>query len=281
VDRRSFLGVAAAGAATVVIGACSSSRGMDLVVVPNDWDFFAGRPYRLSILLADNKASGAPVTIDAPLTLRVGPQHGPLGPAMRMAVHTDGPEPNYAVTTYTFPAPGWYTLQARFRGHTASTPVQVIAPAQSETPVVGAPMRSVPTPTVADHRGVNPYCTQTPPCPFHEVSLDVALARRQPVALQFATPALCQSKFCGPVLLNLEAVAGGWARRVTFIHCEIYTDLTGATSTRPVQVWGLQHEPMLYLGSADGVIVGRIDNLYDRAEARSALTAAFGPPAAG
>jgi hypothetical protein len=98
------------------------------------------------------------------------------------------------------------------------------------------------------------------------------------VALQFATPALCQSKFCGPVLSNLVAVSGPWRNRVTFIHSEIYTDLSGQTGTKAVQAWGLQHEPMLYLGNAQGLIVARVDNLYDQVEARTVLTAAYGPP---
>jgi hypothetical protein len=247
-------------------------------VIPNDWDFFPGHPYRLSVLLADNNANGAPVTMTSPVTVRVGPQHGALGSPIPMQIHANGPEPSYALTTYTFPEAGWYTIEAEYKGHTASTPVQVIPPSQSATPVIGGHMVSVATPTVADHRGVNPYCTQQPPCPFHAASLDAALAGRQPVALQFATPALCQSKFCGPVLMNLESVAPSWQGRVTFIHSEIYTDLSGQQSTPAVTAWGLQHEPMLYLGDADGVIVDRIDNLYDKDEVRAALTRAYGSP---
>jgi hypothetical protein len=276
VDRRAFLGVLG----LTVIGACSSSSGgVELVLVPNDWDFIAGRPYRLSILLANNKAGGAPLALDGPVSIRVGPHGGALGPPMRMQIHAAGPEPNYANATYTFPSPGSYTLQATYKGRTATTPVDVIRPGDSATPVPGDRMRPVATPTVSDHLGVNPYCTQNPPCPFHAVSLDAALAQHQPVALLFATPALCQSRFCGPVLSNLQAVAKGWSNRVTFVHSEIYTDLTGNTPTKAVQVWGLQHEPMLYLGDAGGVIVARVDNLFDRAEATSALTAAYGPPA--
>ena len=282
VERRTFLALGLAGGGAALLTACgngkktsaggvtSSTGNPDLVVIPNDWDFMAGRPYRLAILLASNKNNGAPVTLDAPVTIRVGPHGGVLGPPMTMELHTDGPEPNYALTTYTFPTTGNYDLQATFKGTTATTPIQVIAPAQSATPVVGQKMISVPTPTVADHQGVNPYCTQQPACPFHQTSLDVALTSHQPVALLFATPALCQSRFCGPVLSNLVAVSGGWTGKVTFIHCEIYTDLTGNTGTKPVLAYGLQHEPMLYLADATGMIVDRIDNLFDRVEARAA-----------
>jgi hypothetical protein len=135
----------------------------------------------------------------------------------------------------------------------------------------------VATPTTADHQGVNPICTAQPPCPFHAVSLDTALAAHRPVALQFATPALCQSRFCGPVLSNLVTVSGPWSQRVTFIHAEIYTDLSGQAGTKAVAAWGLQHEPMLYLGDANGQIIARVDNLFDQDEARAVLTKAYGP----
>jgi len=222
--------------------------------------------------------------MDSPVTVRVAPEGGPFGPVIPLRIHSAGPEPTYAQTTYTFPKPGSYTLEVRFKGQTTTSPVQVIDPSQSANPVVGSKMISVPTPTVAAPRGVNPVCTQQPACPFHTTSLDAALAAHRPVALQFATPAFCQSKFCGPVLLNLQAVAKAWQARVTFIHCEIYRDDRGPTSaadgnlTAAVQAYNLQHEPMLYLADARGIVVDRIDNLYDQGEARSALTAAFGPP---
>jgi hypothetical protein len=275
-SRRSFLAGAAATVGTVVVAACSGGGGLDLVAVPNDWEFLSGSPYRVAVLLADNNGTGAPVAMTAPVMLRIATETGPWGPPIDMAIHTDGPEPNYALTTYRFPSPGNYRLEVRFKGHTAISPIQVIPPSQSATPVVGSKMISVATPTVTDHRGVNPYCTQIPPCPFHEVSLDVALTQKKPVVLQFATPALCQSKFCGPVLLNLQGVSKPWLDRVTFIHAEIYTNLSGQTTTPAVQAYNLQHEPMLYLADATGHVVTRIDNLYDRTEVAAALAAAYG-----
>ena len=79
----------------------------------------------------------------------------------------------------------------------------------------------------------------------------------------FATPALCQSRFCGPVLDNLVAVHQPFASKVTFIHCEIYTDLSGQTSTAPVLAYHLEHEPMLLLAGPDGVVRERIDDASD------------------
>ena len=281
-DRRSALRLALGGAALAAapgfLDACGGGSHSELVLLPNDWEFFSGMPYRLSFFVADNANNAAPVALDSALTLRIAPQGGAFGPPVDTVIHTNGPEPNYALATYTFPAPGTYNVRATFKGRTLALPLPVTAASASATPTVGQNMVSVPTPTTTDARGVKPICTEQPQCPFHAVSLDAALSAGKPVALQFATPALCQSKFCGPVLSNLVAASGPWRDRVTFIHSEIYTDLTGQTSTPAVTAWKLQHEPMLYLGDAGGKIVARIDNLYDQDEARAALTAAYGAP---
>jgi len=81
----------------------------------------------------------------------------------------------------------------------------------------------------------------------------------------------------GITVSNLTVVSGPWRSRVTFIHSEIYTDLTGQQSTNAVLKWGLQHEPMLYLSDGTGKIVARVDNLFDQDEAKAVLTAAYGP----
>ena len=291
VDRRFVLRLLGAGAGLTALSACGGGGGgnvgaaagggsasgggggssSSLVLVPNDWDFFAGMPYRVAFLVADNAHNGAPVALDSPLTLRISTTGAPPGPPIPTVIHANGPEAAYALATYTFPVPGTYEVTASFKGQTLSLPLPVTAPSASVTPTVGQQMTSVPTPTTADHMGVNPICTAQPPCPFHAVSLDAALAAHQPVALIFATPALCQSRFCGPVLANLAAVSGPWRSRVTFIHSEIYTDLTGQRGTPTVLAYHLQHEPLLLLAGADGIVRERIDNGYDRAEATSAL----------
>ncbi|MDO9174602.1 MAG: twin-arginine translocation signal domain-containing protein, partial [Actinomycetota bacterium] len=60
---------------------------------------------------------------------------------------------------------------------------ELFDPADVKTPVTGAAMPGFDTPTVDDHRGVDPYCSLTPdPCPLHAVTLTEALASGKPVA---------------------------------------------------------------------------------------------------
>jgi hypothetical protein len=275
-SRRRFLTAAGGG---VLLAACgggsahsasgaSSGGGAAFSVLPNTFDFIAGVDQRVAIALADS--SGNPITPDAPVTLRIGAPGAALGAEIPMAMHNQG-VPAYLLTSYTFPLPGNYTLRTAYKGHHADFTAPVIAPTSTPIPFAGRPLIDVPTPTPAQPLGVNPICTAQPPCPFHSVSLDRALAEHRPVALQFATPALCQSRLCGPVLQNLVDVHAPFGDRVTFIHAEIYTDLSGQQGTPPVLAYHLQHEPLLLLAGADGVVRERIDNGYDRAEATSAL----------
>ena len=280
--RRSFL-AAAAGALLAACGggsgkggstsagssgASGSSGGGAFTVLPDTFDFIAGIDQRVAIALAD--ANGNPITPDATVTLQIGAAGAALGNEIPMTMHDQG-VPAYLLASYTFPVPANYTLRTSYKGRHADFTAPVIAPTSTPVPFAGRPLINVPTPTAAQPLGVNPVCTAQPPCPFHTVSLDAALAQQKPVALQFATPALCQSRLCGPVLQNLVDVHAQFADRVTFIHCEIYTDLTGQRGTPPVLAYHLVHEPLLLLAGADGIVRARIDNGYDRAEATSAL----------
>jgi hypothetical protein len=156
-------------------------------------------------------------------------------------------------------------------GKTLTAPLQVVDPSAVQVPVPGRPMVRVATPTVADGRGVNPVCTRQPACPLHDVSLDAALDEHRPLAVLFSTPALCQSRLCGPVLDRLLEQRDAFGSKVRFLHVEIYTDLGGKTLVPAVEAYHLEGEPFLFLAGADGVVRERLDNAYDRGELRGAL----------
>ena len=62
------------------------------------------------------------------------------------------------------------------------------------------------TPTVDDHRGVEPYCSLTPdPCPLHDITLTQALQAGKPLVFMVGTPAHCQTGACAPALEFLVA----------------------------------------------------------------------------
>jgi len=215
-----------------------------------------------------------PVSNATDVEVSFGPPDGPPGEFAPATRRDDGIEarPLY-VAHHTFDQPGMYTATAKVGRRTAEAAVQVIDPASSKAPVPGQPLPAVATPTLADARGVNPICTREPACPWHDISLDAALAEGRPIALLVATPALCQSAVCGPVLDILLDVKAQFETSVRFIHAEVFTDGTGKTTTPAVQGLRLENEPFLFLAGSDGVIRSRFDGPYDRAEARAALAA--------
>jgi hypothetical protein len=139
-------------------------------------------------------------------------------------------------------------------------------------PGPGAKAVSVATPTVDNHRGVNPYCTRTPPCSMHAISLDVALANGRPTVFVIGTPRFCTSRVCGPVVDVLQTVSGAFAGRVNFIHAEVYKNDTDAPAKQilapAAAAWRLENEPVVYWIQPDNTITERIVGPTDIAEVR-------------
>jgi hypothetical protein len=160
--------------------------------------------------------------------------------------------------------------------HGKRVPFAVQVNAQPIAPAVGAPAPRAASPTKADPLGVKPICTRTPPCPLHTVSLSEVVGTGRPVAVLFATPALCQSQYCGPVLDELLKIKGPYEDRVTFVHVDIYRSSTGAELSPTVEAWGLESEPWLYTVDGAGSIVGRLDGAFGGDEMTAQLDALVG-----
>ena len=71
--------------------------------------------------------------------------------------------------------------------------------------------------------------------PFAKDLLETDLADvlgKKPVVITFATPLLCASRVCGPVVDIVEQVKAGAPKDVAFVHQEIYQDNTVAKGVR-------------------------------------------------
>lgn len=276
ISRRTFLGATAALAVASACGgggrqaaSTTTTAPQPLNLVVGSFQVLAGSEQRVAFGVLNGQRPVPDKTEVEVSFAAVGEPAGEFSPATR---RDDGIEerPLY-VAHHTFAAPGMYTATARVGRRTAEAAVQVIDPATSKVPVPGQPLPSFPTPTTADPRGVNPICTRQTPCPWHDISLDAALAEGKPIVLLVATPALCQSAVCGPVLDILLDVKADFESSVRFIHAEVFTDSSGKTTTAAVQALKLENEPFLFLIGADGLVRERFDGPYDRAEARAAL----------
>jgi hypothetical protein len=143
--------------------------------------------------------------------------------------------------------------------------------ARADAPTVGAPAPTDASPTPADPLGVDPICTRSPMCDLHTKSLDTVIGKGRPVAVLFATPARCQSQYCGPVLDSLLPLVPEYADRVDIVHVDIYKDLRTNETSPTVTAWGLPSEPWLFGIDASGVVTARLDGAMGQDEMRAVL----------
>lgn len=193
----------------------------------------------------------------------------------------------YYPARFTMPEPDIYDLvitvvDSGFGNPPSTTlPVQAFDPADIAVPLAGNPMPTVATPTFDDPSGVDRLCTRPNPCPFHEASFDSVMANGRPSALLVATPAFCSTAYCGPVVETMIE-ASTHVDGVDIVHAEVYAnpdEVDGNFADPAIRVapaviaTGLTFEPALFLVGSDGVLVERIDNIFDVDEAREAMQA--------
>ena len=144
---------------------------------------------------------------------------------------------------------------------------QVSDAATVSVPAVGTVLAPFDTPTVTDHRGVEPYCSRLEgPCPLHDVTLTQALATGTPVAYMIGTPAHCQFGTCAPALEFLMTAHARLGAATAMVHADVYVDDTATTTTPAVRALDLGYEPVLFVTDAKGVVVERLDAIWDQVE---------------
>jgi hypothetical protein len=169
-----------------------------------------------------------------------------------------------------FNVPGVWTAVAQVQKRRITFAVQVnVAPS---APIVGEGARLAPSPTTSDTLGVKPICTRQPHCPLHNVSLSDLLLSGTPLAVLFATPARCQSEYCGPVLDTLLSVNDRYPD-IAFVHVEIYKNNKTVDLAPTVEEWFLPSEPWLYTVDGAGTIVGALDGAFGKGEIVDLLNA--------
>jgi hypothetical protein len=133
--------------------------------------------------------------------------------------------------------------RGRQAGRRARASSRTIAAARPTSPRSAMTRRSVQTDTVASAGGdVESIDTRRPTSDMHEDSFADVVGKK-PVALLFATPQLCQSRVCGPVIDIALQLKSKYGDQIDFIHQEVYTDndpnkglrqpLAGSSGSRP------------------------------------------------
>ncbi len=165
----------------------------------------------------------------------------------------------------------------------ATAPIYLGVGTSSGVPKVGQRAPVINTPTLQSVGGdVSKIDTRTPPDSMHDVNFADALGRK-PIVLVFATPALCQSRVCGPVVDIAEEVKSEHKAEAAFIHMEIYNNNTIAQGClegtrlvnqclRPqVLAYHLPSEPWAFAIDRHGKIVARLEGAFSKGELENAL----------
>jgi hypothetical protein len=159
--------------------------------------------------------------------------------------------------------------------------------ASGTTPAIGASVQAENTPTATGTAGIAAISTDDDPDPdFYTTSIAGALAAHEPFVVVFATPLFCRSATCGPTLDLVKQVAADYKGRLTFIHVEPYqltlTDghlqpVLSADNNpipiQPVEDWGLQTEPYVFVVGADGKLTAKFEGIASAEELRAAFDA--------
>lgn len=180
------------------------------------------------------------------------------------------------VADVRLPKAGKYAIIALVRsgGKLESAGVaEAIAGQPGAPPDVGQPAIAIHTPTAGQvGRDLARIDTRTPPAPDLQQVDFASVLRRKPVVLLFATPALCQSRVCGPVVDIEDQVRSEFDGKVAFIHMEIYNDNNVAKGFRPqVGAYRLPTEPWLFVIDRSGRISTRIEGAFSADELRAAV----------
>jgi hypothetical protein len=268
-SRRDFLsaagGVALAGALgwPAVAGAAvpDASTALSALLVSNDL-YVSPDPQRVAFVIyrGPDPATGPPaqLALAAP-----GTRQGEVVDARRMSAGLPKGRGVYVIEA-VLDQPGVYEGQVLTRGKRVPLALQVHQTAAAATP--GMMANRAASPTTLDSLGVNPICTRQPPCPLHQLSLSSVIGSGRPVAVLFATPALCQTRYCGPVLDELLTARKPYEDQIAFVHVEIYASLTGNQEAPTVVAWNLPYEPFLFTIDGSGTIRGRLDSAFGRDE---------------
>ena len=95
---------------------------------------------------------------------------------------------------------------------------------------------------------------------MHYISLDAALKNGLPTVLVFATPLLCQSRLCGPVVDEVYDVYDKvGTTRANFVDVEIYPQRDANKPAPEFLKWRFESEPWTVVIDKDGRIRARFE----------------------
>jgi len=140
-------------------------------------------------------------------------------------------------------------------------------------PDIGQRPPVIHTPTLSSVAGdARKIDTRVPPAPDLLKDDYAKVVGKKPVVITFATPLLCQSRVCGPVVDIVEQARAETSADVAFIHQEIYNDNQVNKGFRPqVVAWHLPTEPWTFVVNKKGRVSARFEGAFSTGELERAI----------
>ena len=149
-------------------------------------------------------------------------------------------------------------------------------------PQVGDALPESPHLTLRHGADISVVSSMAEPIPeLNELTVAEAVATGKPVLVAIATPAYCESRFCGPLM---EAVVvplwEEFGSEVQFVHVEPYeleeVRATGRLVAIPLlEDWQLQTEPWIFIAARGGAVTAKFEGVASLEDVRAALVAAI------
>ena len=164
---------------------------------------------------------------------------------------------------------------ARMNGQLVAANPTLVDVGGPQPPTPGQKAISVHTPT-SPPQPIASIDTRIPHDPqLHAVDLANVLGKK-PVLLVFATPQLCQSRTCGPVVDQAAQLQATYGKRMAFIHMEVYNNNDPTKGQRPqLRAWRLASEPWVFAIDRRGRVVDRLEGASSIAEMRAGIEKAL------
>ena len=183
-----------------------------------------------------------------------------------------------ADTPFTREGPVAVTALVRLDGRLMRTGTETLTVGTrgATPPRVGERAIAIDTETVASVGGdIARIDTRLPPAPeLHRENFRDVLGKK-PVVLMFATPQLCQSRVCGPVVDIALEVKSEVGDDVAVIHQEVFKENSVEKGVRPqLGAWRLATEPWTFVIDRKGVVRSRFEGPLSADELRHAVAAA-------
>ncbi|MCL4265334.1 MAG: hypothetical protein KJ069_19115 [Anaerolineae bacterium] len=259
-------------------GGTSSPAGVESGVSPAqiqrlNFEYVVGTP-RISFAIFDGPeplANVAHVEVTAQLT---GEENAEPVDIVTAVPYTDYEIP-YWVITPQLPTPGIWGLTATItlaNGQTITAPFLLEVTTQNQAIPLGAAAPPSQNRTLATEPDLHKLSSGNEPNPaFYQMTIADAVQTGKPTVVAFATPGLCQTKWCTPVLDSVETLYGEVGDQANFIHVEVHDDFQNLTFVPEMAEWGLQTEPWVYVLDGDGRVAARFEGPLSPRELSLAL----------